>query len=732
MLIIRTTGMAGGTDEKKPRDRRDPISRRSRYVFLLGILPFFLFPQPVASGGKAVVAAAAVDGGWSYWYWTPCSKGCKDYEGWGIRKRIRICNNPSPQNGGAECRREDGTLTAPADRMETDQTANYGRGSIDCGNPVSGTTCSSAALVDSILPSTPQNLQALVLSDTKIRLRWDLSTDNVAVVKYRIYDQRDFVIGVSQKTYYTPSDFQINTYTVALLAPATAYSFSVAAVDEHGNESGRSQVIQATTQPFAAGKMLVNPFVEIVYVGAFQLPGPSRSLEYGRWGYGGYGLAYCPSGDPSGADDGYPGSLFGRGHVYNWAVSEIGIPAPKISIGKNREELPTAVTLQPFTKVDTFSHPSLTIPIGSMAYLSKQGSQLTDKLYYQWGSNYNWSKIPVLSAGELNLAQSQTQGWWFVGPADGHPPYYSTAFYMFEIPKVWADLHAGGKMLLVGGTRSGAYNGFGTAMFAVAPWQDGNPPAYEAGLSYKTLVEYGQVSGVDTQDGREVTDAFHGGAWITRSGKEAILLVGNKTTGEVSYCGGYTPSLDWPVFLFYDPADLAAVAGGKKKACEPQPYAMLDVSRYFYMDQVTLRGVAYDRQRGLIYIYEYGGEDPLLHVFRITSAAATVEDLQIKSAQRSAGQVWAYLSWTAAAGAKATMIRYAGVPITESNWSQSVLLTGNLSGELGSYTAIVPYRPGRTYFALKTQDAAGVWSPISNLVYWPAAEQFLPTAKQPR
>ncbi len=566
--------------------------------------------------------AALADGGWSYWYWTPCTKGCRDAEGWGARQRIHVCNNPAPSAGGAECRRRDGTFTTPSNRVEIDLSVNSGQGYIECGNPTSEITCSPAALDDVTPPTTPQNLQATVLSDSKIRLRWDHSTDNVAVVKYRIYDQRDFVIGVSQETYYTPPGYQTNVYTVSLLTPATAYSFNVTAVDEHGNESEHSPTVMAATLPFQHSNTLLNPFTDIVYKGAFKLPGPSGDLEYGRWGYGGYGLAYYPQGDPGGSADGYPGSLFGRGHVYDWAVSEISIPAPVISYDKDMDDLNTAATLQPFTRVDTFDRQDLSIPIGGMAYLPRQGSQASDKLYYIWGSNYNWSKIPSHSASELTLNDPQTQGWWYVGDADGHPPYYSTVFYLFDIPQAWADQYTGGKMLLTGGTRSGAYNGFGTAMFAIGPWQDGNPPPFEAELSYTTLVEYGQATGVNTQDGREVVDQFHGGAWIIQGGKTAVMLIGNKSTGEVSYSGGYTPSLDWPVFMCYDPDDLAAVAAGHKAAHEPQPYAMLDVSEYFFTEQATLRGAAYDRARGLLYIYEYNQEEPLIHVFQIAPAPA--------------------------------------------------------------------------------------------------------------
>lgn len=41
-----------------------------------------------------------VDGGWGPWEdWSECSRTCDG----GIRARSRLCNNPPPEHGGAEC-----------------------------------------------------------------------------------------------------------------------------------------------------------------------------------------------------------------------------------------------------------------------------------------------------------------------------------------------------------------------------------------------------------------------------------------------------------------------------------------------------------------------------------------------------------------------------------------------------------------------------------------------------
>ncbi|WP_139116989.1 thrombospondin type-1 domain-containing protein [Candidatus Thiodiazotropha endoloripes] len=58
------------------------------------------------------------DGGWSEWSYTNWSPdgctGCTQ-----TRSATRICNSPEPLHGGAECLRENGTLTTPDNRLES-------------------------------------------------------------------------------------------------------------------------------------------------------------------------------------------------------------------------------------------------------------------------------------------------------------------------------------------------------------------------------------------------------------------------------------------------------------------------------------------------------------------------------------------------------------------------------------------------------------------------------------
>ncbi|MEA3397293.1 MAG: hypothetical protein U9R05_07515, partial [Chloroflexota bacterium] len=76
--------------------------------------------------------------------------------------------------------------------------------------------------------------------------------------------------------------------------------------------------------------------------------------------------------------------------------------------------------------------------------------------------------------------------------------------------------------------------------------------------------------------------------------------------------------------IFYDPADLAAVAQGTLEPWAPQPYAVLDIDDVLYHITSTqqkhhVAALAFDRARGLLYVLEPLSDDdkPLVHVWRV-------------------------------------------------------------------------------------------------------------------
>ena len=82
-----------------------------------------------------------------------------------------------------------------------------------------------------------------------------------------------------------------------------------------------------------------------------------------------------------------------------------------------------------------------------------------------------------------------------------------------------------------------------------------------------------------------------------------------------------------PAILFYDPAVLAKVAAGEWEPWQPQPYALVDLTEYWFDPVVRhelykrdlVGAAAFDRANGLLYIVERlgDGSKSVIHVFGI-------------------------------------------------------------------------------------------------------------------
>ena len=378
---------------------------------------------------------------------------------------------------------------------------------------------------------------------------------------------------------------------------------------------------------------------DLSYLGAFRLPADPEGMGW-EWANWSSALTFYPQGDPTGLDDGFPGSLFGTGHDWNQYVSEVSIPVPVISAGKNVADLNTATTLQRFADIRGGLFGAMEMPRVGLAYMPAMGSQTTGKLYFAWqdhapgqpedtGPSHGWA--------ELDLAHPQPQGIWRVG---GQPKYV-TGDYLFDIPQAWAGAHTSGRSLATGRFRDGGQAAEGPALFAIAPWAAGNPPAAGATLPATTLLLYQDV----TQDDPHALNDYHhsdewtGGAWLAAENKAALIFVGTKGTGSCWYgCADGTDAPPWPEdcdrgwwstgfqaeILFYDPADLAAVAAGTMPSWQPQPYATMNIDSVLYhitssQQKYHVAAAAFDRSHGLLYVLEpLADEDrPLVHVWRV-------------------------------------------------------------------------------------------------------------------
>jgi hypothetical protein len=206
-------------------------------------------------------------------------------------------------------------------------------------------------------------------------------------------------------------------------------------------------------------------------------------------------MTYYPGGDPEGPADGHPGSIFAVAHDWQMYVSEISIPVPVISSTKSPDDLNTATTLQEFHDVRAgLFDPLVEIIRVGMEYLPAQGGQTSDKLYFAWGQHNQGDGSPELIPShiwcELNLPNPDTAGSWWVGDCPTSISIYSVNDYMFEIPDDWAAANTPGNLLATGRFRDGGWSGQGPSIYAIGPWNDGNPPAPDTRLNATTLLHY--------------------------------------------------------------------------------------------------------------------------------------------------------------------------------------------------------------------------------------------------
>lgn len=403
---------------------------------------------------------------------------------------------------------------------------------------------------------------------------------------------------------------------------------------------------------------------DLEYVGAFRLP--AGTADNISWDWGGSGATY------------YPGrnSIYAIGHDQTMYISEFSIPSPVNS--RNLADLNTASTLQPFTNVRTGVGQLTTLFDNSdirragIAYLPALGSQTSAKLYLCWGDHFQEGDSNLPSHMWCDLDFSNAAGAWKI---EGDPMLYRTNDYMFEIPASWANANAStsGMYLATGRYRDGGWSGQGPNLFAIAPWADGNPPANGAELNSVVLLGYSSTSpdgydfgGGHTMNNYHNSDEWSGGAFLSAGSKSAVIFVGNKGLGTDWY--GFSDGTQYPIddppefpypavpayphdargwwstsfeaqVIFYNPADLAAVANGTMQPYEPQPYATLSLDEYLYnidkvnhasfpdnRNQYRLGGCAFDRANGLLYIIEYRGEPAggewnddraVVHVFQV-------------------------------------------------------------------------------------------------------------------
>lgn len=427
---------------------------------------------------------------------------------------------------------------------------------------------------------------------------------------------------------------------------------------------------------------------DLTYLGSFRLPGGEDPPQ--TFAYGGNAMTFNPDG-PNETASTLPGSLFISGHdrmAYGYLpdgdqIAEVNIPIPAIAV--NPVDLPQASFIQNFADVTAGYFVNLEeIPKVGMQYLNRP--ETGPLIHLCWGQHLQPEDEPSHAWIGSELSAPNLQGVWFIGNQDP----YSTNGYMLDIPADWADAYTQGRYLATGRMRDGGQGGMGPTLFAYLPWlPDGSAPPSGTRLSETTLLLYENAYNTEEivrcLDGYQHPDEWEGGTWIeTPSGKTAVAFAGTKSTG-TKYWYGYInpagpqypcvddnvtdfttcrladgtacPSEDfsgccgeedgtcisnrgwWTTrfdaqLILYDPTDLALVAAGEIESWEPQPYAVIDIDEYLYLeppewDEIELGwgdqrrrrigDVAYDQAKGILYVLEQyaDGAKPVVHVWKL-------------------------------------------------------------------------------------------------------------------
>ena len=382
---------------------------------------------------------------------------------------------------------------------------------------------------------------------------------------------------------------------------------------------------------------------DLEYQGAFAYPSGDE------WAYSGHALAYYPEGDPTGPADGYPGSLYAAGHAWYDLVGEITIPEPVTS--DNFDDLPEASVLRALTDITggwkdncTYNDDCMYREVDGLEYLPN-AAHGGNKIVWNLRDWYNVAAYDQDSLGWSELDMTGAQGVWHIG-GRGNNVFHNakTCNYLFKAPASFADENLDGKWLIAGNHReAGALGGSqGPTLYALAPWEDGNPPASGQNLDALALLYYPEIYDCVWEDpdvchfpDYRAMDNWGGGAWVQTAGKSGILIFGRKGLGDNCYgtpeeCGGdpcvaskgYHAYPYEPQILFYDPGELEEVIAGTREPWEVVPYEVYSsVNEVIDQECAILGAAAYDQERGLIYVTEQEAGpwgETVVHVWRVT------------------------------------------------------------------------------------------------------------------
>jgi hypothetical protein len=233
-------------------------------------------------------------------------------------------------------------------------------------------------------------------------------------------------------------------------------------------------------------------------------------------------------------------------------------------------------------------------------------------------------------------------------------------------------------------------------------------------------------------DSAQSDDLFLHALYITTTSASAMPAVSVLSTSGGEMLGAHVqePGRE-RVTLFSAAMDGALVTGGVQYdvtsggECGHLLTGVLSDTVYRVAAGAAMRDVTSSAEHTLYFTTTQSGALPV-SVTPLGAPPAAVTDLRVTAAITGTGTLTATLRWTAPMNAVTTTLRHSESAITESNWDGASLLTDSLPGSSEVFTAAVPYVGGSAYFALKTQNAEGVPSDLSNNAFWPQHDVYLP------
>ncbi len=221
------TGLAPGTYEvyTKAYDLQGNESNRSGFASF-AITGAVADSERPSTPGRPQVVAVTADSASFVWFESTDNVGVTGYQI--IADSINgapsgVVLLDSPTNAGVISGLTPGTYTVYTKASDAAGNVSYRSGFT--------TFTVTGAVVDLLRPSTPTGLVLASVGANSVDLSWNASTDNVAVVGYRVFDGAGTLLDT----------FPSTTGTLSELAPGT-YSVNVRAIDAAGNQSWRSNI----------------------------------------------------------------------------------------------------------------------------------------------------------------------------------------------------------------------------------------------------------------------------------------------------------------------------------------------------------------------------------------------------------------------------------------------------------------------------------------------------------